>query len=451
MRYFFTVVFALVLIGCVNQTEILSLNSLFVQQWSINKDTAFYEQNSIDGDAHINAWQIMSRYQGRKIKVAVIDNGFDVSHPEIKDQIIATLSIASNGSVTSDVSHSSSSDFHGTAVSGIIAAKNDAEGVRGVAAEVELILIKIPMESYTDATGISAFNEAMQYGADVISCSWGTGDVSDIVKAKIEEVAHTGRGGRGTIIVFAAGNDDAEIGNDESSIPSVLGVGASSKDNLRTPYSSFGATLDLVAPGGYALGITTIDPLEDAGTSLDGYIRYDEMRDSEDVFFIGTSAAAPIISGVIALLLEANPTLTQEEIFALLRSNSDKIGQNVPYIDEMISTNSHSPEITGILGTTSYAEIEVRLVSKKNNKIYGPYPISVNADNTWSSFVSNTLADGNYSIEVVSGEDNSQVYASDDNFEIGSYKEDFKDTTQRKNHYYGYGKVNVQNLFDAMP
>ncbi len=451
MRYFFTVVFALVLIGCVNQTEILSLNSLFVQQWSINKDTAFYEQNSIDGDAHINAWQIMSRYEGRKIKVAVIDNGFDVSHPEIKDQIIATLSIASNGSVTSDVSHSSSSDFHGTAVSGIIAAKNDAEGVRGVAAEVELILIKIPMESYTDATGVSAFNEAMQYGADVISCSWGTGDVSDIVKAKIEEAAHTGRGGRGTIIVFAAGNDDAEIGNDESSIPSVLGVGATDGDNLRTPYSSFGATLDLVAPGGYALGITTIDPLEDAGASLDGYIRYDEMRDSEDVFFIGTSAAAPIISGVIALLLEANPTLTQEEIFALLRSNSDKIGQNVPYIDEMISTNSHSPEITGILGTTSYAEIEVRLVSKKNNKIYGPYPISVNADNTWSSFVSDYLSDGNYSIEVVSGEDNSQVYASDDNFEIGSYKEDLKDTTQRKNHYYGYGKVNVQNLFDAMP
>jgi hypothetical protein len=117
----------------------------------------------------------------------------------------------------------------------------------------------------------------------------------------------------------------------------------------------------------------------------------------------------------------------------------------------MISTNSHSPEITGILGTTSYAEIEVRLVSKKNNKIYGPYPISVNADNTWSSFVSDYLSDGNYSIEVVSGEDNSQVYASDDNFEIGSYKEDLKDTAQRKNHYYGYGKVNVQNLFDAMP
>ena len=113
------------------------------------------------------------------------------------------------------------------------------------------------------------------------------------------------------------------MGNDESAIPEVIAVGSTDKDNLRAWYSNYGPNLDLLAPGGYEMGITTTDPMGEngIGTLMENY-----LLPTDPNSFIGTSASAPIVSGIIALLLEKDPTLTREEIENLLQSTSDKIG-----------------------------------------------------------------------------------------------------------------------------
>jgi len=175
----------------------------------------------------------------------------------------------------------------------------------------------------TDTDIIALFDKAAAFGADIISNSWGTGNVSPAVKAKIVDLATNSRGGKGITIVFACGNNDQDMGNDESAIPEVVSVGATNNDNVRAGYSNYGANLDIMAPGGEYLGITTIDPMgSNGGASIDtDYLVYNDSNG-----FVGTSAATPIVSGVVALMLEKNPNLTRVEIENILKSSADNIG-----------------------------------------------------------------------------------------------------------------------------
>ncbi|HHH52149.1 MAG TPA: hypothetical protein ENK91_00685, partial [Bacteroidetes bacterium] len=145
----------------------------------------------------------------------------------------------------------------------------------------------------------------------------------------IQDLATNGRDGKGMIIVFATGNDAQDMGNDESAIPEVIAVGSTDKDNLRAWYSNYGANMDVVAPGGFDIGITTLDPVGENGIAT---LNDDYLLANDEESFIGTSSSAPIVSGVIALMLEQNPNLTRIEIVDSLKTSSDKIG-NVEYVN----------------------------------------------------------------------------------------------------------------------
>lgn len=82
------------------------------------------------------------------------------------------------------------------------------------------------------------------------------------------------------------------------------------------------------------------------------------------------------------------------------------------------------------------------MVVNDTNTSYGPYSVSFNGDNTWDCTIPNSLNDGNYSIYLRSSNDSS-VLAVDDSFIINSSAIEQKDTTKRRNNYYGYGKVNL--------
>jgi len=298
-----------------------SAEPFYSQQWSIHKNESFYAQNGINSDASIHAGNLLNTYTGKGVKIAIIDNGLDVNHEDLVGAIVNTYNIATGGT---NVAHTLNNEYHGTAVTGIIGARANGKGIKGIASGAEIIFLKYK-ENMSDSETIELFNKAEEFGADIISNSWGTYDVSQAVKEKIVDLSVNGRGGKGIVIVFASGNDDQDMGNDESAIPEVIAVGATDKDNLRTYYSNFGVNLDIVAPGGYYLGITTLDDSGSNGGSDKNYLLYDDVNG-----FIGTSAAAPIVSGVIALMLEKNPNLTRAQIEQILHDTSDKIG-HVPY------------------------------------------------------------------------------------------------------------------------
>lgn len=302
--------------------------------WNINEsiDSNYKSTYKIDDNAHINLSTAWNTTKGKKsnaeaIKVAIIDEGFEVSHPEIKDQIFATYNVMTG---TTDVSNTSTSTFsHGTAVAGVIASK-----YLGVAPEAQLILINIDLlddyqssSTLTEADLITAFQKAVDLGAQVINCSWGGGTVSGILSAKIQELKD-----KNITVVFSAGNDSSNLDSDgttdESELSSVIGVGASSVENDITSYSNYGSQIDLIAPAGGnttdgLLGILSLDLTGTNGINTStqlGLVNYNYS------FVQGTSFSAPTVSGVVALLLAAKPTLTADEIRQILIDTADKVG-----------------------------------------------------------------------------------------------------------------------------
>lgn len=335
MRYFF-VFAALLLAGCrfeasfkpqAAQSEYNISEPLYHEQWYLDYNQTFYEQNGINENAHINFESAAASYSGKGVVIAIIDFGFDATHEEFENAAMQTKNVIEN---SEDVKYEYSSDNHGTAVSGIIAAQKNNKGIQGIAPDSELIFIKMP-EVVSDSEVIELFDEAEALGADIISCSWGTYEASDALKEKIIDMATNGRDKKGIVVVFAAGNDDKPMGNDESAMDGVIAVGSSDEDNLRAFYSNFGENLDILAPGGDLLGITTLDNQgEDGQSNSLEYLDY--MLFDDENSFGGTSAAAPMVSGAIALLLEANPNLTRTQIEEILQNSSDKIGNNI-YIE----------------------------------------------------------------------------------------------------------------------
>ncbi len=290
------------------------LEPLYQEQWALLYDEPFYDAYKINKDAHVHFGKYIKKYTGKHVKVAIIDEGFDVNHYEYKKNLVAYFN-SRDGSHMIDVN-----ETHGTEVAGVIASNENNKGIRGFAPDVELVFIHLELSGFLDTEDfLKAFQIAEEEHVDVINCSWGTGDVSEVVKAKIAELATKGRDGKGINIVFASGNTNEDITRDESSLDDVIGVGASDEENLRAVYSNFGKGLDVLAPGGYEVGISTTG-------------KGDTIIEAEDVdYFAGTSASAPIVTSLIALMLEADSTLTRTKIQSILSLGADKVG-NVPYL-----------------------------------------------------------------------------------------------------------------------
>ena len=325
IQLFMSCIFVLFIVGCNKSSKDKDHNisqitePFYYEQWYINKNDNFYTKNQINNDASIHSSNILEKYSGKGVKIAVIDDGLDRYHEDLNNSILYTYNIDTN---STNVSHTNSNNHHGTAVTGIIASRKNNIGILGIAYNSKIIFLKATDET-SDSQIIELFNKAEELGADIINCSWGTYDVSDIVKDKIINLSNNGRNGKGIIFVFASGNDDNYMGNDESAILEVISVGATDKDNLRAFYSNYGENLDLVAPGGYTIAITTLDPMNENGVST---INNNYLLSNDVNGFIGTSSSAPIVSSVIALMLEKKPSLTRIEVENILKNNCDKIG-----------------------------------------------------------------------------------------------------------------------------
>ena len=295
--------------------------------WNINSNinNSFKTTYNINDNSHINL--PINTNSTQKIKVAIIDENFQVAHPDIKDKVIATYNVMDQ---SSNVLTSTDSYSHGTAVAGVIASTYLGAAPKNV----ELILINIDLEtSISESYFLEAFSKAEELGARVINCSWGGSSLSENLENKIEELKN-----KGIVIVFASGNGDI-FGNaidldingneDESESQFVLGVGATSKDNDVTSYSNYGSNIDILAPGGDSdIGILSLDLLKSDGYNPSSTlsINGNNLVNENYSFILGTSFSAPTVSGVIALMLSENQNLTFDEIRNILITTTQQVG-----------------------------------------------------------------------------------------------------------------------------
>ena len=250
---------------------------LFSQQWHLQKIQA--EQ----------AWAFQSA-SSSDVLVAVIDNAFQVNHPDLQGNFVAGYDVSDN-----DSDPSPPNDFfnHGTHVAGIInAISNNALGIAGAGANrVKVMPVKVTPDD-ADPNSIFSGYEGIQWavanGAKIISLSWGGYEYYQFEQDIINE-AHA----QGVLIIAAAGNAGDEDFLYPASYEHVLSVASTDINDNRSNFSSYGEKVDLSAPGSQILSTVP------SGTYA---------------VLSGTSMAAPMVAGVAALLKSYFPTLTMLEI-----------------------------------------------------------------------------------------------------------------------------------------
>ncbi|MGB1205943.1 MAG: S8 family serine peptidase [Chitinophagales bacterium] len=295
---------------------------------------------SVGADAKIiDAWEEIGNLGSNSITVAVIDDGFDITHPDLKgngNKIVQPWNFRTN----SPNVMATATETHGTPCAGLAVGAANGSGIVGAAPNARLMPIRF--SSLSDMQVEQWFNYAALNGADVISCSWGFASVTTPLSTRkinaIRACATNGRNGKGCVIVFAAGNEGRRINNDDPNLivgfathPNVISVSASNSKDLRASYSNFGTQVTVCGPSGGSGGafVTTADL---TGTNAQGaYLGFHQTDYTAS--FTGTSASCPIIAGICGLVLSANPTLKSEEVKEIIQNTADKIGAAASYIN----------------------------------------------------------------------------------------------------------------------
>lgn len=302
-------------------------DAYYSDQWGLKNTGQLGGTPNVDIHAE-SAWTITAG--SPNIRVAVFDHGFEMNHPDLVNSVYSTGYDANTGTSPATVRGD-----HGTACAGIIGAQqNNSIGVSGIAPNSKLISISINLNfSDTPQQLANGFNWAWQNGADVISNSWGGYTPSSIIDDAITATLAQGRNGKGTIVVFASGNENnTNIRYPGNSNPDILVVGAISNCGERKSYTScdgeswwgsnYGSELDAVAPGVF---IPTTDRQGDNGYNYNGMTDDYSNRDYTE-WFNGTSSACPHVAGIAALILSVNPNLTQKQVSDIIESTTQKIG-----------------------------------------------------------------------------------------------------------------------------
>lgn len=298
---------------------------LFPQQAHLNNTG----QNAGLAGADIKATQAWDLTIGSpQVTIAVLDSGIDIDHEDLVGRIINPRDTVDDDNDPRPIT----GEDHGTACAGLaLASVNNGVGGAGVAPQCRLMPIRVITNFTTLADEAEAFMWAANNGADVISNSWGPADnappndpgqlLPTSTKDAIDFAATQGRGGKGCVILFAAGNGSENMDTDGyASYTRVIAVGSANNRDRQASYSDFGASLDIVAPGGdFPTGLITTDR-----TGAPGYTtgNYTGVADT----FVGTSAACPVAAGVAGLILSRDSSLTNIQVQQILQNTADKVG-----------------------------------------------------------------------------------------------------------------------------
>ncbi len=269
---------------------------------------------------------------GTGVTVGIVDDGLQHAHPDLQPNYNAALSYDFNGNDSDPAPVDLVNDGHGTSAAGLVGARgNNGVGVSGVAYQAGLAGLRLIAAPTTDQEEADAFNLHNNL-IHVKSNSWGEPDTGSnlggagpLAKAALINGVTTGRGGRGTIYVFAGGNGlDVQDNSNYDSFANaiqVIAVGAVNDFGFQSYYSEPGANLVVCAPangGDHNEGIATTDLTGEAGYNHSGEGANDLSNRSYTRTFGGTSAACPETAGVVALMLQANPNLGWRDVKEIL-------------------------------------------------------------------------------------------------------------------------------------
>ena len=301
------------------------------------KDAFFSSQwhlSSMRSDVTLNLRDVWNAYKGAGVKMAVIDDGFDYHHPDLHANYNINIDQDFVGHGDSDAIHEFG-NWHGTAVMGVAGADDNGVGVVGVAPDAILMGLRIGFRvAGNPAQYAAAIRESAK--ADVANSSWGfVGFFVDnfdshyflAAESALKFSVDEGRGGLGTIQVFAAGNsralgDDVNFHNFQNSIYT-MAVGATDMAGQVASFSTPGVALHVSAPG---VSILTTDVSGHNGYSV-----------GNEAWVQGTSFAAPVVSGVVALMLDANAQLGWRDVQEILAYSAKETAPGIS--DPFLVTN----------------------------------------------------------------------------------------------------------------
>ncbi len=280
-----------------NAIEALSKNKdiLYIQP---DIEVFAHDQEITWGVQRVNAPSVHSATKGAGVKIAILDSGIDYTHPDLDDNYQGGFDFVNYDNDPMD-------DYgHGTKVAGIIAAEDNNFGILGVAPEASIYGVKVLSSGGSGSTSnvIRGIEWAVENDMDIISMSLGGTSGYYAYETAINNAYNSG------VLLIASAGNYGSTATDNVAYPakynSVIAVSAIDQNDNICSFSSVGPAVELTAPG-YRL--TT--------TNIGGY-----------QFFSGTSAAAPFVSGVAALMIASDPTLTNVEVRQSLQQNAVDLG-----------------------------------------------------------------------------------------------------------------------------
>ena len=301
---------------CSNISRSAGINDpLYGCQWHLNNDDQF--RNSAEQDIRVE--EVWPTYTGDGINVAVVDDGMHHQHEDLIGNVLTALNHNYDPDLT-DIYQPF--EDHGTAVAGLIAAKDNSLGMRGVAPEATIygynLLVNLTDMNIADAMNRNATSTAISNNSWRIPGFGRPVFASTLWEHAVENGITNGYDGKGVFYVFGAGNghligDSANL-SEYGNFYAVTTVCAVGHDDIRSGYSDTGANLWVCGPSSSGrVGQPRI------ATTDNGH-RYSGS-------FGGTSAATPIVSGAVALIREANNALTWRDVKLILAAS---VRQNDP-------------------------------------------------------------------------------------------------------------------------
>jgi hypothetical protein len=313
------------------------IDTLYREQWHLKNRG---DKVGLVAGADVKAEAAWEYTRGsREITVCVIDDGFDLDHPDFKadGKIVSPRDFGQDDFDPNPVFEDNN---HGTACAGVAIAEENGKGVVGLAPRCAFMPVRMS-QWITDQGIVDMFQYAIEHYADVISCSWSAGSWFFPLSTKMERIIHKAategrRNKKGCVILFAAGNENRPLsGMTEDGRRShqgfamhfdVIAVGASNSLDKHSEYSNYGPRLAICAPSSGSPGwkIVTTDR-----RGIKGYSSGDYTFD-----FGGTSSATPLAAGLAGLILSVNPELTSAEVKSIMMDTADKIdAENGQYVD----------------------------------------------------------------------------------------------------------------------